>query len=202
MTRITLGVVVAATCVPMIAAGSTIRIGSGGSSDRISLQIAPDGAPGERGRTRSVRELRAPVGLADLDETIVLSPPRSPRGECSSASQSNNSNGDCRDILEWTGNGRPDDTEIPIDPVGDQRQGNTPQDVWNDAAPGQSDEDFVADQVDKENGAAVGNLGDEEVRPHDVRDENDIAEAPESSTMLLMGGALFALGYYKKKRNG
>ena len=149
-----------------------------------------------------MRELRAPVGLADLDETIVLSPPRSPRGECSSASQSNNSNGDCRDILEWTGNGRPDDTEIPIDPVGDQRQGNTPQDVWNDAAPGQSDEDFVADQVDKENGAAVGNLGDEEVRPHDVRDENDIAEAPESSTMLLMGGALFALGYYKKKRNG
>lgn len=198
MIKITLGVLVAATCVPMIATGSTIRIGAGGGSDRISVQIAPD----EGGRTRSMRDRRAAVAVPQLDETIVLSPPRSPRGACSSASKSGNSNGDCRDILEWTGNGQPDDTEITLHPVGGQGEGNTPQDVWNDAAPGQSDEDFVADQVDKENGGSVGNLGDEEVRPRDGRDGDDIAEAPEASTMLLIGCGLFTLGYFKKKRNG
>jgi len=200
MFRATLGLLVAAACLPAVAPAATIGMTGLGSSEggaRISIQIDPADSPGRRTWTTSVRAQGA-AGAEGFDATSILSP-RSPQGACSSVSRSNNSNGECRDSL-LSGSTSPAEDEFTLDL--DNGTGETAADVWASVVPGLSDEEFVASQFGPKSDASVGTQSIAELiggrRPIG---EGNIGEVPEpSSALLLLSGAFVGLAYLQKRR--
>ena len=196
--RTAVGLLAATICIPVIAAGSTISWRGGG----ISLQFEPAGLRGSRD---GVRPLRA---QSTVVEDVAFHPPigvsaRSPWGACAGANGSNDANGVCRDYLPVTGNstGNSGEEDFPLNPKG--WEGDSEEEIWSNAVPGQSNEELVTSAFVPDSSDLVGELDADELGSlSEIAGEGYIGEAPEPSTMLLMGGGLFALGYYRRKRNG
>ena len=118
-------------------------------------------------------------------------------GACASANGSNNSSGVCRDNLLVTGK-KPGDKDVPLDWNGWE---DDEKEVWPNDTPGQSDDDLVASDFVPPSDVVGGPDADQLGGTGEIVGENPLGDAPEPSTMLLMGGGLFALGFYRKKRS-
>lgn len=201
MVRATLGLLVAAACLPAASQAATIGtmgLGSSQGGARISIQIDPTGSPGRRTWTTSVRALGA-AGAEEFDATSILSP-RSPQGVCSSVSRSNNSNGECRDSL-FAGSNSPGDEQFTLD-LGNGK-GETASDLWASVVPGLSDEEFVAAQFGPKSAASVDTQSIAELIGGRLPvGESNIGDIPEpSSALLLLSGSFLGLAYFRKRRS-
>ncbi len=180
--RTALSVLLAATCIPVIALGSTI---SGGSGGNISLQLEPYDR-GSRDVVRPVRAQGAAGGDVAFDPPSAAAP-SSPMVTCATATGVRNSNGACGNYLPVTGD--PGTEDFPPNP--NDWEDDSAEEIVSDAAASSLDGSDLPGEPD------AGALGS----PGEIGGGSDLAEAPEPSTILLMAGSLVALGYFRPTRN-
>lgn len=199
MIRTALGLLAAATCVPVIAIAATMGVAGASSSgrvgDAVSLQFEPHGSRGDAVSVRAQRDAGEAVEFEPSSGTSS----RSPMGACASANGANNASGVCRDTLLGTGK-HSGGKDFPLD-FNDWESDNE-EDVWPDTLPGQSSEDVVISAFVPASSDSIGELDADDLGgAGEIGGENNIGDVPEPSTVLLMGGSLFALGYFRKKRS-
>jgi hypothetical protein len=144
----------------------------GGTGGAIALQFEPSDLRAWRGDARPLRP-QAPV----VGEDIAFNPPTV------TSPASPPPTGGVRNPLPVTGGDIPD-VEAPPNPNGSEDDVVTPGQTPGEAA------------IIPEGPVGPNELG----RPSAIGGEGNIGEAPEPSTVLLMGGALVGLGLLRKKR--
>ncbi len=181
MMKTALGILAAAICVPGNA--STI----GGTGGAIALQFEPHYLRAWRDEARPLRPQATVEG-----ENVAFDPP----------TVTSPSTGSRTPLPVTVGNFT--DKDVPANPKGweggpDSWGSEDEGDIWSDP-PGQSNEEAVL--VPERSGAEGGlDPRDGLATPRDIDGDGNLGEAPEPSTVLLMGGALVGLGLLRKKRN-
>lgn len=180
MRRMAVGVLAGVMCIPALSDASMI----GGTGGTISLQFEPQQIRAWRDDGRPQRPVGDLAGAAAFDPPSVSSP-SGPTDVCGA--------GGCGDGLPVTGNygGQ------ALPPTTNGWEGGSRDEIFSDAAPGQSNEDLVISTLLPESSDGNNSLGS----PTGFGGDGDIGEAPEPSTVLLMSGALLGLAVLRKKRN-